>query len=91
MEPPAAMEGAGGPSVPEGSIPVAAPIAGSVWKIVADVGATVRAGDALIIVEAMKTEIAVVATTGGTVGGVLVAVGSSVTPGQVVAFLDATT
>ncbi|HZU82116.1 MAG TPA: carboxyltransferase domain-containing protein, partial [Polyangiaceae bacterium] len=91
VEPPAAMEGAGGPSVPEGSIPVAAPIAGSVWKIVADVGATVRAGDALIIVEAMKTEIAVVATTGGTVGGVLVAVGSSVTPGQVVAFLDATT
>ena len=53
----------------------------------ADVGAMVHAGDPVIVVEAMKTEIAVSAHASGTIHSLLVAPGAMVTPGQVIAFI----
>ncbi len=83
----AAMDAAEGPALPEGCTAVVSPIAGSVWKLVADVGTRVRAGDPIIVVEAMKTEIVVAAESGGVIRDLLVAPGASVMPGQVVAVL----
>ncbi len=74
-------------AVPEGCAAVTSPIAGNVWKIAADARADVREGDAVVVVEAMKTEIAVAATVSGTVHSVLVAPGATVMPGQVIAFI----
>jgi urea carboxylase len=75
-------------TVPEGCSAVTSPIAGNVWKLSVAPGAAVRGGDALLIVEAMKTEIVVAATAAGTVRSFLVAPGATVTPGQIVAFVE---
>ncbi|HEY4011706.1 MAG TPA: 5-oxoprolinase/urea amidolyase family protein [Polyangiaceae bacterium] len=74
-------------AIPEGCAAVTSPVAGSVWQIAADVGTVVAPGKPVVVVEAMKTEIAVVATSGGVVERVLVAPGKSVVPGQVVAVI----
>jgi urea carboxylase len=70
-----------------GCAAVTSPVAGSVWQVTADVGAVVAAGSPVLVVEAMKTEIAVVATSRGVVERVLVSPGKSVIPGQVVAVI----
>ncbi len=75
-------------AVPEGCSAVTSPIAGSVWKLATTVGATIRAGDPVVIVEAMKTEIAVATSSAGTVHSLLVAPGATVMPGQVLAFVE---
>ncbi len=75
-------------AVPAGCSAVTSPIAGNVWKLTTDVGVAVRPGDPLVIVESMKTEIAVAANLGGTVRRLLVAPGATVMPGQVVAFIE---
>jgi len=53
--------------LPENCIAVTSPVSGSVWQIKVEAGQTVAKGDALVIMEAMKMEIAVVAETAGTV------------------------
>lgn len=74
--------------VPAGCSAVTSPIAGSVWKLATAVGARVRAGDPVVIVEAMKTEIVVAATSDGAVRSLLVSPGAAVMPGQVLAFVQ---
>jgi biotin carboxyl carrier protein len=59
-----------------------------VWKIEAVVGASVNAGDTLIILEAMKMEIPVSAPRGGTVQAILVKKGQQVAEGQPLAILQ---
>ena len=59
-----------------------------VWKIEAAAGASVRAGDTLIILEAMKMEIPVPAPRAGTVQTVLVNQGQQVAEGQSLAILQ---
>jgi urea carboxylase len=76
------------PQTPPGCSALASPIAGSVWKVAAGEGARVEAGDPVVIVEAMKTEIAVSSGVSGTVRRVLVSPGAAVIPGQVVAFIE---
>jgi urea carboxylase len=73
--------------VPGDWFPITSPIAGSIWQVPVEVGAVVAAGTAVVVVEAMKTEIAVVASRGGTVESILVSPGTSVVAGQVVAFV----
>jgi urea carboxylase len=85
---PAIAEDAERPQTPPGCSALASPIAGSVWKVAADAGARVEAGDPVVIVEAMKTEIAVSSGVSGTVRRVLVSPGATVMPGQVVAFIE---
>ena len=62
-----------------GSIEVKAGAAGKVFKIEANVGQAVKKGDAVVIIEAMKMEIPVVAPEDGTVASIDVAVGIELT------------
>ena len=71
-----------------GSIKVEAGAAGKLFKIEASVGQKVSRGDAVLIVEAMKMEIPVVAPEDGTVASIDVAVGDAVEAGQTLATLN---
>ena len=63
------------------------PPAGSVWRIECEVGQKVAEGDTLVIIESMKMEIPVEATTGGTVAEIRVVLGGPVSEGTVVVVL----
>ena len=71
-----------------GSIKVEAGAAGKIFKLEASVGQAVKKGDAVIILEAMKMEIPVVAPEDGTVASIDVAVGDTVEAGAVLATLN---
>lgn len=71
-----------------GNIKVTAGAAGKVFKIEANVGQKVAKGDAVVIIEAMKMEIPVVAPEDGTVASIDVAVGDAVEAGAVLATLN---
>ena len=71
-----------------GSIEVKAGAAGKVFKIEAKVGQVVKKGDAVVIIEAMKMEIPVVAPEDGTVASIDVAVGDAIESGAVLATLN---
>jgi acetyl-CoA carboxylase biotin carboxyl carrier protein len=64
-------------------------VSGSVWKILAEVGQRVEAGDTIMLIESMKMEIPVTAEAAGTLARILVAEKAAVTEGQVVAVLTA--
>jgi urea carboxylase len=68
---------------PEGCRPVRSPIGASVWTIGVEAGQRVEAGQQLLVLEAMKTEIAVVAPSAGTVERLHCATGSLVSSGQI--------
>lgn len=82
--PAAAAPKAGG----AGSIKIEAGAAGKVFKLEKKVGDAVKRGDAVVIVEAMKMEIPVVAPQDGTVASIDVAVGDAVEAGAVLATLN---
>ena len=63
---------------------VESPIQGTVVNVKTSVGALVKKGDVLIVVEAMKLENDVVSPFDGTVGEILVKKGDSVTAKQTV-------
>ncbi|WP_220813067.1 urea carboxylase [Pseudomonas paralcaligenes] len=63
-------------------------IAGNLWQVQVEEGATVRAGDVLVILESMKMEIPLVAPVGGVVREVRVQPGSPVRAGQRVVVLE---
>lgn len=71
-----------------GSIEVKAGAAGKVFKLEANVGQTVKKGDTVVIIEAMKMEIPVVAPEDGTVASINVAVGDAIESGAVLATLN---
>ncbi len=71
-----------------GAIEVKAGAAGKVFKIEANVGQNVKKGDPVVIIEAMKMEIPVVAPEDGTVASVDAAVGDPVEAGAVLATLN---
>ena len=81
---PAAPKAAGG----AGSIKVEAGAAGKVFKLEKKVGDAVKKGDAVVIIEAMKMEIPVVAPEDGTVASIDVAVGDMIEAGAVLATLN---
>ena len=74
---------------PEGCRPVRAPIAASVWNIAVEAGQRVEAGQKLIVLEAMKTEIAVAAPNAGIVERLNCAAGAMVWAGQTLLMLRA--
>jgi urea carboxylase len=55
------------PALPDDCIAITSPVSGSVWQIKVTAGQTVAKGETLVIMEAMKMEIAVIADTAGTV------------------------
>lgn len=71
-----------------GNIEVKAGAAGKVFKLEASVGQKVAKGDPVIIIEAMKMEIPVVAPQDGTVASIDVAVGDAVEAGATLASLN---
>lgn len=82
--PVAAPKAAGG----AGSIKIEAGAAGKVFKLEKKIGDAVKKGDAVVIIEAMKMEIPVVAPEDGTVASIDVAVGDAVEAGAVLATLN---
>ena len=82
--PAAAPKAAGG----AGSVKIEAGAAGKVFKLEASVGQSVKRGDAVVIIEAMKMEIPVVAPEDGTVASINVAVGDAIESGAVLATLN---
>jgi len=61
---------------------LAAPISGTVLKILVEPGAEVKAGDVLVVLEAMKMETEIQAAGDATVASIPVAVGEAVSGGQ---------
>lgn len=93
MAAPAAPKAAPAAAAPKasagaGAIEVKAGAAGKVFKIEANVGQSVKKGDAVVIIEAMKMEIPVVAPEDGTVASIDAAVGDPVEAGAVLATLN---
>ena len=81
--------GAGAPAAAPVAAPrAAAPAAGKVFQVPTSVGQKVEAGDTVIIIEAMKMEIPVVAPEAGTIASIDVAVGDAVESGAVLATLN---
>ena len=76
------------PAAGAGSIQVKAGAAGKVFQIPTSVGQSVQAGDTVIVIEAMKMEIPVVAPEAGTIASIDVAVGHAVESGAVLATLN---
>ena len=85
---PAAAPAAAAPAASAGSIEVTASVPGKVFKVEASAGQAVKAGDPIVILEAMKMEIPVVAPEDGTVAGINVSVGDAVESGDVLATMN---
>lgn len=71
-----------------GSGTLNAPLAGNIWRIVTKVGAQVKRGDVVIIMEAMKMETEIRAVSDGTVVNIHVAAGDAVSTGDVLISFD---
>ena len=78
----AAASAAPAAAVVAGGEPVKAPLAGNIFKVHAQVGDEVAAGDVIVILEAMKMETEVRAPHGGSVSSVSVQEGDSVAVGD---------
>lgn len=71
-----------------GRIQVKAGAAGKVYQIPTSVGQSVQPGDTVVVIEAMKMEIPVVAPEAGTIASIDVAVGDAIEAGAVLATLN---
>ena len=69
-------------AIPAGCIAISSPVTGSVWQLHTQLGARAEAGAALIVIEAMKMEIAVQAEQSGTVVELRCQRGQPVTAGE---------
>mgnify|MGYP002656360165 CR=1 FL=1 len=72
----------------EGEHSIDSHIAGNLWQVHVEPGATVAAGDVLVILESMKMEIPITAPVGGIVKDVRVQPGSPVRAGQRVVVIE---
>jgi urea carboxylase len=81
-EQPAALENPDAAGLPAGCVAVSSPVAGSVWNVGVEPGTQVRAGDELIVVEAMKMEIPIAADETGEIVEVRCARGKAVSAGE---------
>jgi acetyl/propionyl-CoA carboxylase alpha subunit len=86
---PAAMHGAEHHvAAPENAIPVRAPMQGTIVSVAVREGLMVRAGDDMLVMEAMKMEHVIQATVGGIVRSIGVAPGDTVFAGHALAFIE---
>lgn len=81
---PAAAPAAGG----TGALEITASVPGKICKVAASAGQALKSGDTVVILEAMKMEIPIVAPQDGTIAGINVSVGDSVESGDVLATMD---
>ncbi len=85
---PAAAPKAAAPAGGAGNVKIEAGAAGKVFKIESSVGASVKKGDTILVLEIMKMETPVVATEDGTVASINVSVGDMVEAGALLATLN---
>ncbi len=71
-----------------GSVEVHSQTPGNVWKIVANVGDTLKEGDPIMILEAMKMEIDIPAPQDGVLRSININVNDAVQDGQLLATMD---
>jgi urea carboxylase len=76
------VEEAASDALPDGCRPVCAPVTASVWNVAVAAGERVQAGQKLVVLEAMKMEIAVAAPAAGVVEMLNCAAGALVSAGQ---------
>ncbi len=77
-----------GPAGAAGSGDVTVPMQGTIVKVLVDVGERIEAGQAVVVLEAMKMENQISAERGGTVTEVKVAAGDTVGGGDVVVVIE---
>ena len=70
-------------AAPAGGEKVCAPMPGNILDVKVKAGDSVKAGDTLLILEAMKMENEIFAPCAGTISSVAVAKGAAVNPGDV--------
>lgn len=85
---PRAAHGAGGGGAGGGSGTVAAPMQGTIVKVLVGAGDTVDVGQTLLVLEAMKMENNIAADKAGTVKEIRVEAGQSVGTGDVLAVIE---
>ena len=78
-----------GSAAKEGNVAVSAPMPGKILAVKAKEGDSVKAGDVLLVLEAMKMENDIVAPQDGVVASINVKVGDSVESGAKLASLNA--
>lgn len=71
-----------------GGVEITASVPGKICKVEATVGQAVKAGDPVVILEAMKMEIPVVAPQDGTIASIDVSAGAAVESGDVLATMN---
>jgi urea carboxylase len=71
-----------------GEIAIASPVAGSIWRVPVFEGDAVSAGDLLVCIESMKTEITITASAAGLIRHLAVAEGRPVRAGQTLCILQ---
>lgn len=72
----------------QGAVKVAAPMPGTIIKVNANIGATVKKGDVLVVLEAMKMENDICAPSDGVVASVNTSKGASVNTDEVLVTLN---
>lgn len=82
MEPPETPPAATHATVPEGCVAVRSPMTANVWQVAVEPGQRVAAGQKLLVLEAMKMEVPLVAASEGIVEAVYCAKAGMVTAGQ---------
>jgi len=76
------------PAPAAGSVKVSSPMPGKILAVKANVGDSVKKGQVILILEAMKMENEVVAPEDGTIASIDVTVGASVESGDTLATLN---
>jgi urea carboxylase len=74
-------------NLPEGATAVRSPIAASVWQIPVELGQRLAAGGRVVVLEAMKMEVAVTAPISGEILELRCTPGALVQPGQILAVI----
>lgn len=85
---PAAPAAAPAASGSAGSVVVSSPMPGKILGVKANVGAAVKQGDVILVLEAMKMENEVVAPQDGTIASINVSTGDAVEAGDTLATLN---
>lgn len=86
--PKAAPAPAAAPKAAAGAVTVKAPMPGNILDVKVAAGASVKAGDVLVILEAMKMENEIVAPQDGTVASINVNKGDTVNSGDVLVSMN---
>ena len=67
---------------------IKAPMPGAVVRVTSVVGDSVKSGDEIVVLEAMKMEVPIKAPCDGTISSIAVVAGDQVTSGQILAYIN---